>query len=67
MIVNFSYDTDSERESIELNVDELSSVLHCDGIGHNGKYYRITIKIFEFIDYNRELTVFAKYDSSVEF
>lgn len=67
MILNISYDTKDEPEIVELTGDELSAFLTCDGIGYNGSYYKITSKVFEFVDSKSELTVIAKEDHSVTF
>lgn len=67
MILNISYDTKDEPEIVELSGDELAAFLKCDGIGYDGNYYRITSKVFEFVDSKTELTVIAQQDHSVTF
>ena len=67
MVINIHYDTNDEPEITELTGDELASFLSCDGIGYYGCYYRITSKVFEFIDSKKELTVIANKDLSVTY
>ncbi len=68
MKVNIRYDRnndDWEDVDVELDGYELSSFLSCNAIGYGGSYYRITSKIFEFVNEDRELSVIAKLDLSV--
>lgn len=70
MKITIRYDNEGDDwsdETINLHDEDLTSFLACNGIGHGGSYYKISSKIFEFLDDDRSLTVIAKKDYSVTF
>jgi hypothetical protein len=61
MKINVRFD-DSDSRVYDLNGDEIRSLLLCDGIGHDGLFFRICNKTFEETKDGYSLTVFAKKD-----
>lgn len=53
-----------ESKNYDLNGDEIRSILLCDGIGHNGSYYKIYNKIFEDGEDGYSVAVIAAKDSN---
>ncbi len=69
MIINVRFD-DSESNKFnskeyDLDGDELRSILLCDGVGHDGSYFKIINKFFEDTKDGYSMTVIAKKDFNV--
>ncbi len=67
MTIVFQFDTDEEEDYAELFEDKLAAFLASDRIKHNGKYYKITSKIFDYTHLEEELTVIAELERNISF